>query len=269
MPGEEIEITAGVGAFNDQAKPTISIGGGGVPLNVDGVAIKKIKAGGPGEYPINVTIGYTKPSGEKETVNRTIKYTVGQPSGAALMLDKMNVFYIGVDNPITVSSGSGDERTKLSATGGGITLKKSAPGKYIVNASAVGEATITVASEKQNTPFKFRVKKIPDPVATIGGTIKSGKIAKGTLQVQQGIKAILENFDFNASYTVNSFEFTYVPKNGDMREGRSNNDRFPSDLVSAINSCRSDDVFMIEKVKVTGPDGSQRTITGLSVQIKR
>ena len=33
--------------------------------------------------------------------SETVKYTVGTPGGAAVMLDKMNVFYIGVDNPVT------------------------------------------------------------------------------------------------------------------------------------------------------------------------
>lgn len=267
MPGEEIEITAGVGAFNDQAKPQISIGGP-VPLNADGVAVKKIKAGGPGEYPVNVSISFTTPAGEKMTKNSVIKYTVGQPSGAALMLDKMNVFYIGLDNPVTVSSGTGDERTKLSAAGGGVTLSKSAPGKYIVRATTIGESTITISDGRQNTPFRFRVKRVPDPLATIGGTFKGGKIPKGTLQVQQGVKAILENFDFDAKFTVKSFEFTYVPKNGDPREGRVAGERFNSDWTSAVNACKPNDVFLIENVKVIGPDGTERKIPGLSAQIK-
>jgi hypothetical protein len=78
----------------------------------------------------------------------------------------------------------------------------------------------------------------------------------------------LENFDFDAKFTVNSFEYTYVPKNGDPREGRVTGDRFSNEWTSAVNACKPNDVFMIEKVKVTGPDGSMRTITGVSVQIK-
>ena len=34
------------------------------------------------------------------------------------MLDKMNVFYIGVDNPVTISSGSGWDKTQVSMAGG-------------------------------------------------------------------------------------------------------------------------------------------------------
>ena len=36
-------------------------------------------------------------------ISKDIEYTVGIPGGAAVMLDKMNVFYIGVDNPVTIS----------------------------------------------------------------------------------------------------------------------------------------------------------------------
>ena len=33
------------------------------------------------------------------------------------MLDKMNVFYIGVDNPVTISSGTGWDKTTVNPTG--------------------------------------------------------------------------------------------------------------------------------------------------------
>ncbi|MFN5847386.1 MAG: gliding motility protein GldM [Chitinophagales bacterium] len=268
MPGEEIEVSLGVGAFNDQAKPTFTVNGSPVALGSDGKAIYKTKAQGEGEKTLNCGFSFYTPDGKQMTENKTIRYTVGRPSGAALMLDKMNVFYIGLDNPVTVSSGTGDEKTTLSASGGGVSLNRTAPGKYIVRATTVGESTITVSDGKQNTPFKFRVKRVPDPLTTIGGTIKSGKLPKGTLQVQQGVKAILENFDFDAKFTVNSFDFTYVPKNGVLREGKCQGDRFSQDWISAVNGCKPNDVFLIENVKVTGPDGSQRKISGMSVQIR-
>ena len=48
-----------------------------------------------------------------QTKTENVEYTVGIPGGAAIMLDKMNVFYIGVDNPITISSGSGWDKTNV------------------------------------------------------------------------------------------------------------------------------------------------------------
>lgn len=266
MPGEEIEVSAGVGAFNDQAKPQISIRGAGVPLK-DGMAVQKFTAGGPGEYTIPVSIRFTTPDGEVKTENRTIKYTVGQPSGAALMLDKMNVFYIGLDNPVTVSSGTGDERTNLTASGGGITLTKKAPGKYNVRATTVGEATITVNSDKQATPFKFRVKRVPDPVITVGGTITNGKVQKGTMVVQQGLIAKLDNFDFEAKFDVVSYEYVYIPKGNDLVPGSVTGGAFNGNLQNILKNCKPKDVISFENVKVKGPDGQIRKIPGLSVTI--
>ena len=47
-------------------------------------------------------------------------------------LDKMNVLYIGVDNPVTIAaSGGGDDKVKASITGGGGVLTESRGGKYI------------------------------------------------------------------------------------------------------------------------------------------
>jgi len=268
MPGEEIEVSAGVGAFNDQAKPVITINGSTIPLK-DGMAVTKFVASGSGEKTIPVSIRFTTPDGEVKTENRTIKYTIGTPSGAALMLDKMNVFYIGLDNPITVSSGTGHEKTKLSATGGGITLTNTAPGKYTVRATTVGKATITISDGKQNTPLEYRVKTVPSPITTIGGTIRGGKVPKGTLSVQQGLIALLENFDFDARFEVASFDFTYVPKNGDPQEGKCTGPKFSDQWTRAVRDCKPNDVFLIENVKVIGPDKTQRKIQGISVQISK
>lgn len=267
MPGDPIEVSAGVGAFNDQAKPQISIKGANVPLNAEGMSVYKFNAGTPGEYSIPVSIRFTTPAGEVKSENRTIKYTVGQPAGAALMLDKMNVFYIGLDNPVTVSSGTGDEKTNVAASGGGVTLRKTAPGKYVVRATTVGESTLTITGDGKSTAYKFRVKRVPDPITTIGGTIEGGKIQKGVLGAQQGLIALLKNFDFDAKFEVQGFEFTYVPKNGDLSAGVCSGPRFNDQLVNAIKNCKPKDVFLIESVKVKGPDGTVRKIQGISVQI--
>jgi gliding motility-associated protein GldM len=51
MPGDEIEITAGIGAFSDAAKPNISINGQSMPLT-GGKAIFKTTASGAGDHSV-------------------------------------------------------------------------------------------------------------------------------------------------------------------------------------------------------------------------
>ncbi len=70
MPGDEIEVTAGVGSFSAAAKPTITINGAVTPLNADGAAVYKTTASGTGERSISVMIEFTKPDGTKERVHQ-------------------------------------------------------------------------------------------------------------------------------------------------------------------------------------------------------
>ncbi len=115
MPGDPIEITAGVGAFSDAAAPTITIDGKVQPLTSDGTALYKTTAGGAGKRVVDVVIEYTKPDGTRERIPKKVEYTVGMPSGASVFLEKMNVLYLDVANPITISGGSvGREQVSVS-----------------------------------------------------------------------------------------------------------------------------------------------------------
>ena len=67
MPGQELVITAGVGAFSKAAKPTVTVDGSGVGLNTEGVAEYKTTVGGPGTYTKTVNITFVKPDGTTAT----------------------------------------------------------------------------------------------------------------------------------------------------------------------------------------------------------
>ena len=133
------------------------VGGSGAAVNADGVAEREFTADGGGNKSVPVTVTYTKPDGTKESKSYTIEYTVGTPGGAAVMLDKMNVFYIGVDNPITIGSPTGWDKTNVSMSGGSISGSGS---KRVVTVSAPGTATITVTADGKRSDFSFRVKRI-------------------------------------------------------------------------------------------------------------
>jgi hypothetical protein len=117
MPGEELEITAGVGAFSSAALPQISINGSNVGVE-EGQGKYKITASGVGSRTVPVVVRYTDQNGNAQVAQSEVKYTVGVPSGSAVMLDKMNVFYIGVDNPVTISTSTGWDKATATMTGG-------------------------------------------------------------------------------------------------------------------------------------------------------
>ena len=197
MPGQELVVTAGVGAFNDAAKPNISINGASTPLNENGVAEKKFNVAGTGNQKVHVSISYTKPDGTIDHLEKDIDYTVGIPGGAAVMLDKMNVFYIGVENPITISSGSGWDKTTTLMTGGSISGTGS---NRIVTVTTPGAASLTVTADGHSSKFDFRVKMIPDPVFKVA----SGKPRMPSVEFknQQFCRAELERFDFETRFSI-------------------------------------------------------------------
>lgn len=256
MPGEKITIRAGVGAFSTTARPVISIGGSSIPVNAEGVAEKEFVADGGGEKSISVNVSYTTPDGKTESKPYTIKYTVGTPGGAAVMLDKMNVFYIGVDNPITIGSPTGWDKTTVSMTGGTISGTGS---KRTVRVSAIGNASITVVADGKSTTFPFRIKRIPDPIIKVGPS-GGGKMQAVVFRSQQYVRADLENFDFEAKFQVTGGTIYFMNpgdrgvKQANLTSGSlSSADAYMKTLVPGST-------VIFDNIRVVGPDGQPRTI---------
>jgi gliding motility-associated protein GldM len=77
--GDEVEIMAGIGEFTMRNKPEIIIDGKNIPINDEHVAISKFKAvGKPGKHFVPVQITYTDMDGKKQTIRKTVEYTIAK-----------------------------------------------------------------------------------------------------------------------------------------------------------------------------------------------
>ena len=256
MPGQEMVVTAGVGAFNDAAKPVITIDGTTVALNENGVAEKKFNVSGTGNRKVHVVITYTKPDGTPDRLEKDIDYTVGIPGGAAIMLDKMNVFYIGVENPITISSGSGWDKTSVTPSGCNISGTGS---NRIVTVSAIGTASITVSAEGKSSKFDFRIKRIPDPIIKVGPS-GGGKMQAVVFRSQQFVRADLENFDFLAKFNVTGATI-YFSNPGDRSVKQvSLTSGSLGPAAAYMQTLVPGSTVIFDNIRVVGPDGQPRTI---------
>ncbi|HMJ47788.1 MAG TPA: gliding motility protein GldM [Ferruginibacter sp.] len=262
MPGEKFTITAGVGAFNDAVKPIISIDGVVTVLNANGVAEREVIASGSGTKKSHVRITYTDPNtGKPAVLDKDIEYTVGTPGGAAVMLDKMNVFYIGVDNPVTIGSPTGWDKTTVSMSGGTISGSGS---QRTVRVSAVGAATINVNADGKPSTYKFRVKRIPDPVFKVG----TGKVRMPAVEFknQQYCRAELENFDFDLKFSVVSATVYFSGANFPNVATTTITSNNLGSLDAYMRRCGPGSVITFDNVKVSGPDGT-RSIDGKSIAL--
>ncbi len=260
MPGQEIEVTAGIGAYSSAAAPQISINGSGVSV-VDGQGKYKFPASGAGAHKVPVTIRYKDQDGNEKTETKNVEYTVGTPGGAAVMLDKMNVFYIGVDNPVTIGSPTGWDKTNVSMSGGSIGGSGS---NRTVRVSAIGPASITVTADGKSSQFAFRVKKIPDPVFKVG----SGRprVPAVEFKNQQFARAELENFDFDLKYSVVSATVYFSGAGFPNVQTTTLNGGGLGGLSAFLSRCGPGSVVTFDNVKVSGPDGT-RGVEGRSISL--
>jgi len=75
--GDEIEITAGLGAISRMSKPEITINGVKVPVGDAGLAIYNLKTKKTaGKYVVPVVIKYIDADGSTKEVTRQVKYRV-------------------------------------------------------------------------------------------------------------------------------------------------------------------------------------------------
>ena len=261
MPGQELTITGGVGAFSSAAQPTVSVDGSTIPLGPDGTALYKTTVGSPGSYSKKVTITFKKPNGEIATLDKEIKYTVGSPTGASVSADATKIFYIGLKNPISVSGGTkGDEATEITVENGN--KEKTGPGKYDITVSGGTESTINVIVDGKTTPFKFRVKPIPDPVAMVGRS-KGGKLSANEFKSQQGLRADLENFIFEGvKYNITSYTLYATGKGFTENPGiaQNNGAAFTPEARRIIDRCVNGTTVTFDDIKAVGPDGRTRSL---------
>ncbi len=272
MPGQTLTVNAGVGAYSKASQPTITIQGASVPLGEEGFATREITAGGPGTYSIPVKISFfNQTKNAMDVVERNIEYTVGSPGGASVGLDKMNVFYAGVDNPITIASSTGWDKTKVSISGGGASLNPSGGGngKFNVRATSVtDDCTITVTSDGKPSVFKFRVRTIPEAQAYVGGQPSGASVAAGAFKAQGGVQAGIKNFPFELNYEVVSYTFT-CDTDDDIVTIPASGASFSGAVRNAINThVKPDRMVTIENIKVKGPDGRTTGVPAIVYYIR-
>jgi hypothetical protein len=181
---------------------------------------------------------------------------------------KMNVLYLGVDNPMAIAT-SGYETSDLNVSIDNGTITGS-NGNYIVRPDHPGSALISVSSKgKVIQKTEFRVKVVPNPVAAIkvlSGDVpdykSEGEISKKELLTADGVVAMMQNFDFDLSFKVVSFVMSAtVPDSYTVREEISKSNKFSNSQIDLIKSLVKNQKLTFEEIKVIGPDGKLRKLS--------
>ncbi len=276
IKGDSYEADIFLSAFAGADSKTgisISVDGRNLPVDSEGVAKYTAQAGGVGVRKYNAAISVTNPvTGDVQTFKKEFEYEVGERS-VSVSASKMNVFYMGVPNPVEVSAAgvpSNQVQVSMSGSGGG-SISRNSDGTFTVNVSSPtkqGEfAYVNVAAPGLTARKEFRVKRIPDPVAKLSSSM-GGVMSSGEFKAQRGLYAFLENFDFDAKCEILGYQLVRVPRRQDPEPETNKGGLYNANAKSLVDKAKAGDTYYFENVKAKCPgDASGRDINQLVFKI--
>jgi gliding motility-associated protein GldM len=201
-------------------------------------------------------------------------YLAAKPS-VVVSPSKMNVFYIGLDNPVDISAaGFANSDLTPSITMGSIT--KASGGGYVVRIPGTDQnnttCNITVSGKMPDgsrkslgQPQVFRIKRVPDPNCYFMNKKGDMFLSKGELNSATEVQARMDNFDFELKYEVTSFQMA-MTVNGNTVELRSNTNKLTPEMKNLMGKVPKNTHINVELVHVKGPADS-RTIPGVNITV--
>ncbi|MFD0748694.1 gliding motility protein GldM [Mucilaginibacter calamicampi] len=249
-------------ASDSKSSPDISVGGSNLPTE----AGRGKYSGSTSAEGVHTWIGTIKVKQNdgsiKTYTTQPQTYTVARPS-AVVSPDKMNVLYIGVPNPVSVSApGIAKDKLRLSISSGNIS---GANGQYTVNVTSPGTATVSVSGEL--APGKtsvlgstlFRVKRIPPPKAQFAGK-SGGTISSANIKAQDYVIAKLDGFDFDAKFRVTRFTLLILKPRQDVVRLVANGDELTPAMHQIMNTVTPNTTVVFTDIIGVGPDGVQNAL---------
>jgi hypothetical protein len=191
------------------------------------------------------------------------------PSGASIFLEKMNVVYIGVANPMTISGGTvGAEKVHVSFASPGASIAKTTGDHYEARATTPGMAKIIVNANGKNFEFPIRVKNLPLPAGFIGSK-KGGSISSAEFKAIGGLIARLEDSDFEAPFKVVSYKIGAIGGGiSGYNQADNNGNRWSGNAANLVQRATPGTQIFFDEIRVVGPDGKQREITPMVFSLK-
>ncbi len=209
--GDEVELKVMMAAFDSDNQPTVT-GPGSITVE-NGQGTLKTKVAGGAEMVLNGTVSIKNKSGVTKTENWTHTIKIMKPQGT-VSLPEMNVLYRGYNN-LVEGVASGYDQTVLN--GNGVTLTKSAGGRYIGKVTTTGrEASISISGKSSVTnktaqlgTFKFRVSNLPPPQVYLGTIATGSSVGKAAISNMTRLFAKYPpEIPLNATFEVSSWEVT-------------------------------------------------------------
>ncbi len=197
-------------------------------------------------------------------------------AAVAVSPDKMNVFYIGVDNPLTVSAaGVAPTDLVVNVSGCGASIANNGNGKYTTKASSTGTCIVTVMAKtpnglkQQGAPQYFRVKRFPNPPLKVAGKSTYGNLEMKLPDAKNMNTLGVDNagFDFIAQFKMEKFSVCTVIGGTASAPIPCTGNQLSNEAREALKKLKVGSKVYFEDIKVMAPDGP-RDFANIKVLVK-
>lgn len=273
MRGAKYSANIVVAAVDTTARPIVTVNGHQL---TNDRGLYEFTAGSAGNFDYSGTVTFNMGNGGNMTLPFKSSYTVMEPM-ASVSATNMNVLYAGIDNPISIAvPGIPMSKINASMTNGSLTRSGD---RWIARPAKVGsDAEIVVTAQLENgnqriSATKFRVRRLPDPTPFIPFTGASGQerykgdtpIAKASLMSARGLGAAIDDGILDTPFKVISFETVSFDSMNNAIPEVSDGPDFSSRQRESFRRLQRGKRFYISRIKVAGPDGTQRTLRPMEV----
>jgi gliding motility-associated protein GldM len=272
--GDQFEAEIFLAAEDTTQQPEIFVNNAKLNMR-DGKGIYTTTATKVGTFKWGGLIKYKNPEGNVNSYPFEGEYQVGRPN-VTISPTKMNVFYLGIANPIEVSV-PGIASENLVVTGTNLRIEKNGDNYFVYpskvdmlgkNTSITVTAKIDGESRSMGSPVTFRVKEVPDPIATIGGK-NGGPLRKEELIAEDGIFAELKDFDFDLKFRITQFDVSLSGAGGYVNLYKSTSNKFTAEQKAQFSKLAPGSLIYIDNIMAKGDDGlNARPLAPISFKIR-
>lgn len=269
VEGNPYEAEIFMAAVDSTQDPEITVNGRRIEVS-EGIGVWRTVPTKAGHYEWGGIVRYKAPDGRILSYEFTEEYDVIPPV-LIVSPTKMNVFYEGLSNPIEVNvPGSTPGSVRVEVSNG--TLKKIQEYSYEVTPTQnYGESVVKVSAEfngqrRQMPDKRFRLKRVPPPIAQVGGK-NGGNIEKNVLLTNQGVTAVQDDFLFDIKYTITRFTVV-ITDQGFTDDADSNSQYFTEEQKRLLSSLSRGDRFSIEDIYAAGPNNREVPLSSIIFKIQ-
>ncbi len=264
--GENVQAIVALGAFDNRVQGSANLNVGNFNL-LDGKAEFKLNTSSPGKKSISGSVTFKDGAGNPQVakIAQPIEYEVvaavqrtQAEAAAAVTADNMNVFYVGLDNPVSAAV-VGIEPASLKMSAPGLSYKGN--GKGTIKPTSVGKVDVLVTGQSTSggsfsKSFPFRVKNLPKPEGTVLGKTFL-ELPSGSLKMQK-VSARFVDFEWPLNINVTGFKYKITGRGKQIVSGNS---------LSSINA-KAGQVISIFDIKGTANGVSLKDATTVVIEVK-